>query len=157
MAVSEISFVVRGLPAPKGSARAAGNQVIPSGSPQNRIQLANWSSVVREAATREVARLGSEGVIPFMKVPVGMKIVFRMKRPGHHFVKKGANAGQVRADAPTYHITKPDASKLLRAFEDDLTGLIWIDDAQVCMPLVRKIYGAPGSEGCTVKLWRLDP
>ena len=38
---------------------------------------------------------------------------------------------------------RPDATKLVRAVEDALTGLVWRDDAQVVIQTVRKRYGHP--------------
>lgn len=39
--------------------------------------------------------------------------------------------------------TKPDGSKLLRAIEDALTGILFHDDAQIIESHVRKHYGGP--------------
>lgn len=41
------------------------------------------------------------------------------------------------------HTRKPDASKLLRATEDALTGILYEDDSQITAALVEKSYGLP--------------
>lgn len=45
------------------------------------------------------------------------------------------------------HTKKPDLSKLLRAIEDSLTGVVWRDDSQIVCARVYKSYGyEPGVE-----------
>ena len=39
-----------------------------------------------------------------------------------------------------YPITKPDATKMLRAVEDAMTGIAWLDDAQIVRQVVTKRY-----------------
>src|SRR5690349_2337829 len=41
------------------------------------------------------------------------------------------------------HVVKPDLSKLLRATEDALTGIIYADDAQIIGANIGKEYGSP--------------
>lgn len=156
MGLSELKLVIRGIPAPKGSARAAGNQVIPSGSPQNAAALRAWGSCVREAAIAAVAAAGAAGTIPMVGVPIQLKIVWRMPRPRRHYLARGPRIGELLANAPTLHMTKPDSSKLLRALEDDLNGLVWDDDSRVAETLMRKIYASPGQEGATVHIVALE-
>jgi Holliday junction resolvase RusA-like endonuclease len=151
-----ISFTAFGLPAPKGSMRAAGNNVIPSGSPQNRANLANWQGSVRQAAVDAIAALGLTGTILFIGVPMKVTVIWRMKRPMGHFAKKGPSAGQLLASAPKYHITPPDSSKLLRATEDDLQGLVFGNDSCIAETLMRKVYAMPGSEGAWIKIEELE-
>ncbi len=45
--------------------------------------------------------------------------------------------------APFYPTTKPDASKLVRALEDGLNGVLWRDDSQVAEIVAVKYYGEP--------------
>lgn len=40
-------------------------------------------------------------------------------------------------------VVKPDLSKLLRAAEDALTGIIYADDAQIVRASIHKSYGVP--------------
>jgi Holliday junction resolvase RusA-like endonuclease len=74
-------------------------------------------------------------------------VTFLMPRPKGHF-RTGKRAHILREAAPLYHTSKPDATKLLRATEDALTGILWHDDAQIAMQIVKKRYTSsnPGAE-----------
>jgi len=52
---------------------------------------------------------------------------------------------------------KPDLSKLVRAIEDALTGIIWRDDAQVVHENASKHYGEPRCEILVMVLPRKEP
>lgn len=80
------------------------------------------------------------GDAPLLLGPVRLVVVFIRERPKRHY-GTGRNAGIVKANAETWHISKPDATKLLRAVEDALTGIVWKDDSQVVMQCVEKRYG----------------
>jgi hypothetical protein len=159
--IRRLEFTVLGTPAPKGSRRgmshAGKGKSLPGGSKANEQALISWSSAVRAAALRAVmAARGEEpgtiGIVPppgtfFAAVPLRMTAVFRMRRPGSHYNKK---TGQIKPGVPRYCITKPDTSKLLRATEDDLHGIVIIDDSHFAEHLIRKVYAAPGSEGAWI-------
>jgi Holliday junction resolvase RusA-like endonuclease len=155
--VKSIQFTVHGTPAPKGSQRAGAGHVIPGGSSVNRQSLISWSSAVRDAAAKAVDQLVGVGVevIPFVCVPLRLKIEWRMRRPTGHFYKTGPLIGRVREDAPYFHDVKPDASKLLRAFEDDIINLVIDDDSRFAEEFMRKIYAAPGKEGAWARIEQL--
>jgi Holliday junction resolvase RusA-like endonuclease len=59
-----------------------------------------------------------------------------LPRPLSHRRKDGSTA----PGAPRYPITKPDATKMLRAVEDAMTGIAWLDDAQIVRQVVTKRY-----------------
>jgi len=149
-----IEFRVRGTPAPKGSTRGRAGGVIPGSSAGNRDGLVSWTSAVRDAAAKAVDQLVGVGieVIPFVKQPLRFTAVWYMRRPKSHFYQNGPRIGQVRDDAPYFHIVKPDASKLIRATEDDLINLVFDDDCTLAEHRTRKIYAAPGKEGAWVKI-----
>lgn len=76
--------------------------------------------------------------------PLDVKMLFCMARPKAHF-RTGKLAGQLRPDAEVWHERKPDVLKMARAVEDALTGILWVDDAQICVETLEKVYGAkPG-------------
>jgi Holliday junction resolvase RusA-like endonuclease len=53
-------------------------------------------------------------------------------------------------------IVKPDALKLARAVEDALTGVVWVDDAQIVKEYLSKRYCEPGEQpNVTVTVWQL--
>ena len=68
--------------------------------------------------------------------PLVLEVAFVLKRPLSHRRKDGSTL----PGAPRYPIVKPDATKMLRAVEDALTGIAWIDDAQVVRQVVTKRY-----------------
>lgn len=154
--MKSIEFTVLGLPAPKGSMRAAGNRIIPSGSPQNAANLVSWEAAVANAARLALSAIGSLGAIPFMGVPLRFTAIWRMQRPLSHFHKRGPFAGRVRDNAPKYPIGKPDTSKLLRTTEDVLTKLVFDDDARIAETMMRKVYVDPGKEGAWIKIDQLE-
>ena len=117
---------------------------MPSGSDVNARRLKAWDTALREAAALAVGRVA---VPPFVGVPLRATMVWRLVRPGGHFHAKGPHAGELRAAAPRWPITKPDGSKLLRSTEDTLTGIVWGDDSQIVEWFLRKCYAAPGEEG----------
>lgn len=117
-----ISFTVYGVPRPQGSKRHVGNGVMIEMSKA----LKPWRQDVAATAWTQV-----NGVIPFAAhVPVEMTLNFYFTRP--------KSAKKRRAMT-----TRPDGSKLLRAVEDALTGIIYADDAQIVEWHIRKHYGGP--------------
>lgn len=156
--MKSITFTVQGIPAPKGSARAAGNHVIPSGSQANRDSLKSWGQRMHEAAARAVDQLLGVGNsrILFMGVPLKVTLEFRLPRPLSHFHRKGELAGQVLDDAPTYVITKPDNDKMIRSTSDEMIKMVFDDDSRIAWHNVRKVYALPGKEGAWVKIEQLE-
>lgn len=48
------------------------------------------------------------------------------------------------------HTKQPDIDKLLRALLDAMTGIVWVDDSQVCYCVANKVYAWQGSPGAVV-------
>jgi len=134
MQAQSIEFWVSGEPKTAGSKRA----FIPKGwkraivvddNPKSR----DWKTDVSQAAS--AAYKGD-----LLMGPIELSLIFVRLRPAGHLAKKG-----IRASAPEFPITKPDALKLARAVEDALTGIIWRDDSQIVDEHLYKRYGAkPG-------------
>lgn len=61
-----------------------------------------------------------------------------------------------RPSAPHYPAVKPDATKLVRAVEDALTGICWRDDAQIVNQDVRKRYADTGSARVEIAITSLS-
>lgn len=76
---------------------------------------------------------------PIVAGAVRLSVEFNMPRPKSHY-RTGKHAGQLKPDAPTWHTSKPDRTKLVRGLEDALTGIAWTDDAQVVCGEVTKKY-----------------
>lgn len=99
-------------------------------------QGAGWRETVQAEAVKAMG-----GIAP---VDFGLEllIVFVMPRPKYHKTKYGT----LRPDAPSRHTSRPDATKLLRAVEDALNGIVWSDDARIADQHVLKKYGdRPGA------------
>lgn len=155
-----IEFTVLGTPAPKGSRRGMARKdgkgaSLPGGSRANEMDLIDWSRAVRVAATEAVriALAGESTRIFFPAVPLRLKLIFRMKRPMGHFSKK---TGELRPGAPKFCITPPDTSKLLRATEDDLQGIVMLNDSHFVEHYIRKPYADPGREGAWIRIEHIE-
>lgn len=131
-----IRFTVLGRPQPAGSKRGfqhphAGRIVV--------VDDAKWSRPWKqEVASTALAYRPAE----LLAGPLVLELTFYVARPRGHY-GTGRNAARLRPSAPAFPTTKPDATKLLRAVEDALTGVIWRDDAQVVDQHVYKRYGTP--------------
>lgn len=145
-----VHFSVLGTPAPKGSGRAmlidGHARLIASGSTVNQRQLRAWDTAVREAAA---AAIGHVAAPPFVGVPLRLWLTFRLVRPAGHWGAKG-----LRPSAPPFPASKPDLSKLLRATEDTLTGIVFDDDSRIVAATLAKVWAAPGTEGATITVER---
>ena len=128
LARSPVLIAVVGTPAPKGSARAirrgARAVLVASSSNANRAGQKAWAAAVGWAAKVRCATP--------IAGPIAVTLVFALARPA-----------SVKRARPS---VKPDIDKLARATLDALTGIAWIDDAQVVRMLAEKRYATPGCE-----------
>jgi len=125
----EVAFEVAGIPAPQGSMRAIISRT--TGRAFAKHDNANtkpWRSLVALTAARHRPS-------PLFEGAVTLTVRFYLPRP------------KSLPKRVVCHAKKPDLSKLVRALEDALSGVIWHDDAQVAMVVATKHYGDPG---CTV-------
>ena len=132
-----ITFDVRGRPVPQGGLVRS-----PAGGlyHKRRPELLAWR--LRIATAAEEAMAG----IPPITGAVGVSIVFRFSRPNAHWLPANSSRPEpvLRADAPVWHTTTPDADKVLRACLDSLTSVVFADDALVADVHVVKRYVEPG-------------
>lgn len=121
-----ISFVVSGVPAPKGSMRAFksrnGKVVVTHDNPAT----APWAQRVAWAARAEM-----RGRAPFTG-PVSLRLHFYLPKP-----KAAVKEGR---DMPC---VKPDVDKLQRNVLDALSGILYSDDGQVTSVHASKEYATP--------------
>lgn len=113
-------FTVFGVAAPQGSKVRTKFGGIREANPRTMP----WR---QEVAARALEAMG--GKEPALG-PLRLTVWFHLPRPKSHY-RTGKHAGELKADAPLWVTTKPDRTKLLRATEDALTGIVWRDDAQV--------------------------
>jgi Holliday junction resolvase RusA-like endonuclease len=132
--VAEIRFFVAGVPAPGGSKRP----VRLGGT--GRILLVDdakgngpWRERVALAARQAYAG-------PPLAGPLAVEFAFVVARPKGHY-GSGRNAQAVRPTAPKYPTGRPDTTKLIRAAEDSLKGICWLDDSQIVRQFGSKDYG----------------
>lgn len=141
-----IQFFVPGTPAPGGSKRFKGHfQRRTAAGKIARIPLI-VDDCARNASWRQTVQVFAAQAYkgPPLTVPLAISATFVLTRPRGHY-GTGKNAHIVKASAPKYPTTKPDATKLFRSTEDALTGIIWRDDAQIVAQTVKKEYGdTPG-------------
>lgn len=126
------SFTVKGTPQPKGSSRAFvrnGRAIVTSANPA----VKTWEETIRFVL--------QDWPNAVLTGPVSLVMVFTVVRP--------ASVSAKRRPQPT---VKPDLSKLYRAAEDAMTGIVFVDDAQVVEALVRKQYGDTPGLKCEI-LW----
>jgi Holliday junction resolvase RusA-like endonuclease len=143
--IREIAFHVAGTPAPKGSmveffvagtARPKGSKrmVRTSGGRTILIEMSGPEKSWREL----VGQCGLEamrGRSRFVDHPLTVVMVFGFARPKSHYTSKG-----LRANAPAWHVARPDVSKLVRSAEDALSGIVFDDDSRIAHLLVSKRY-----------------
>ena len=117
------SGFVRGLPQAQGSSRAFRNAK--TGQPilvSKTRNVTEWRQAIRFTLCSEWQGAPIDGA-------VGLSLIFVFPRP------KSAKKGKI------FHTTRPDGSKLLRAAEDAMTGVAYVDDSRVMVSAVVKVYG----------------
>jgi len=129
-----LTFFVPGTPRPGGSKKpfripTTGQIVLTDAGKYTK----EWRAVVTHEA------FAAAGGRPLLSDALNLDVIFFLRRPKGHF-GSGKNAGVLKASARPYPISKPDATKLVRALEDAMTGIVWRDDAQVVDQRARKLY-----------------
>lgn len=121
-----VSFWLDGIPQPKGSWKPLRNgKLIPAGSPHARLMLEEWTHNLRAIATQ---RMQGE---PAWIGPVRLMAEFALPVPAS--MPKRKFGWQP-------HCVKPDLDKLMRALGDALTGVVYVDDAQISNLSIAKVY-----------------
>lgn len=155
-----LRFPVSGTPVPQGSKTAliAGKRIkcregvmvlnpyvnmVEDGNRKTKTlpkdRLKDWRNHVAVCARTACQRLGLDLLESF----VALSVEFVLPRPKSHLTK----SGRLTKSAPAYP-GKPDLSKLVRAVEDALTGVVWRDDSLVVeYRSVTKRYAVPGGKG----------
>lgn len=136
-----VTFLAAGQPAAQGSKRHVGNGVMLETNPN----LKSWRSVVAAACPMEAP----------LACPVSLDIEFRYSRPKSHY---GRRNGQpyLKDTAPLYKTSAPDLDKLVRAVNDALKGIAFVDDALVAAITVVKVY-TESTTGAYITITPLHP
>src|SRR5215467_11817957 len=129
--MDSITFKVVGTPSPKGSlTRMPNGAMIPAGTVESRKRFTDWRNDCRRAAIEAMDELTP------VRVSIRLMVEFRLPYPVSSMRKY--QMGWLP------HTKKPDVDKLLRALMDSLTGIVWVDDAQVSFVTVNKSYAWNG-------------
>lgn len=137
----KVTFFVHGKAEPGGSKRGFIN-------PKTKRVIITDANKDVKSWRNDVAIAGKAawGDTPPTSEPLRLYVNFRRQRPKGHY-GTGKNSGILKASAPEYPTTRPDQTKLLRAVEDALTGIIWLDDSQIVIQVARKTWADNGQEG----------
>ena len=139
------AFTVLGEAAPQGSKTRTKFGGIREANPRTRP----WrQAVAAEAEYAMSERLPTSG-------PVELLIRYYFPRPLGHF-GSGRNADLLKPSAPEHKTTAPDTSKLNRAAEDAMSGIVYRDDAQIVHTDAWKFYGSPARAEIVVRLLAHD-
>lgn len=142
--MDSVEFFVPGIASPGGSKtgymnKNTGKFVIVPASEKTKP----WMDTVRWIAGIECKRMC------LWTGPLLLTLVFYRTRPKGHF-GTGRNAGKLKPKYASPFVTEdtipvqmPDLTKLIRATEDGLTGVIWKDDSQVVAQQTFKLYADP--------------
>lgn len=131
------AFKVPGIPRPAGSKK---------GFPFKRrngslgVAITDASKHSRPWKDRVTAIAMTEWKRPVLDEPITLQLMFVMPRPAGHYGKKKGER-YVKETAPYWHTIAPDTTKLIRAVEDALTGIVWRDDSLVVWQAAFKRYG----------------
>lgn len=87
--------------------------------------------------------------------PVKLSARFYFSRILKHYLRR--KSGDIlRDDAPHWHTSTPDQSKLIRAIEDAMSGVVYGDDRQIAVyGLIEKVY-TEKSEGVLIRVESID-
>lgn len=129
-----LEFFIPGMARSAGSKSAfknanTGKIIVTHANPKTK----EWMNSVKWFAMKETNRM-----VPVTEA-VRLSLAFVKPRPKNHY-GSGRNEGVLKSSAPQHATTVPDLTKLTRAVEDALTGIVWRDDSQVVQQVTEKRY-----------------
>ena len=83
-----------------------------------------------------VAAFAKQAGAQVMHGPLMLEVVFVRVKPGSWPRKP-----TTKRPWPDYPTTKPDLNNLIKPLEDALTGIVWVDDAQIVRSREEKVFG----------------
>lgn len=140
----QITIICYSRPEPQGSSRA----FTPKGWNRPVITSANkgLKSFRQELSKAAIVAMKDAGLSELLfgkHEPIEMSFDFYFSRPASVPKKR------------TCHVIRPDLSKLVRAAEDSLTGIVYKDDSQIVRyGKTEKHYGVPERVELTVREYR---
>lgn len=156
VAPAHICVFVPGIPQPGGSKRAfpfkRRNGSLGVAVSDNNPKVHGWRDSVKAAVIDSMQGQG----LAMLHGPLRLTVEFTMPRlKGHYSTSKRTGLTTLKKNVETWHTTRPDATKLMRAVEDALNGIAWRDDTQVCEQRVTKLYGE--QVGARIRIESLQP
>lgn len=140
--MESLSFTVPGVAASKGSVtRMKNGAYLPAGTAASRMNYNNWKDNIATAA-----RQAMHGQKPWAGA-IRLMAEFSLPVPKSMPMKE-------RGWIP--HTKRPDYDKLVRALLDPMTGIVWVDDSQVCYSTINKLYAWNNKPGVMVVIDFLD-
>lgn len=143
-----IAFTVYGAPVAQPRQRhslikmKSGHEFIHNYTPK-RDPVNQWKSDVKMAALIAIRENFPELGSGLWDGPIWLIADFYLPRPEKYNRKKDP-------DGPISCIVKPDTDNLIKAVKDALSGVVWVDDKQVCEERIRKCFhekdGRPRAE-----------
>lgn len=145
-AIKVLEFRIDGVPQPRGSKKpikSRGRR--PGRLIDDNAKSGPWMDVVSVYAKR--AMRDRELTKPF-DGPLVLKAIFFRERPLDHYSTRGG----LLPSAPAFPATKPDCSKLMRAIEDAMNKIVYVEDGRLVDSWPSKRWGKPG---VLIQLYRL--
>ena len=137
--VSSFTFTVLGKPAPQGSKRHVGKGVMVESSKRCKP----WRQDVRHTVMESLP----DGWYANMDKAITLSCVFVFARPKSHFKTNG----QLKPSAPKHCSGRiGDISKLVRAVEDAMTGIVYNDDAQIINLIAHRRFANDREQPCAI-------
>lgn len=127
--MNPVTFRVVGIPRPQGSKRGFVTK-------RGKVAMVEMSKSLPDWRRRVASVVQGLSAQPF-DGPIMLTCDFYFPRPNAHYRGK---ARTLRPDAPVWVTRTPDSSKLVRALEDELTGVLVHDDAQFVRIAASKAY-----------------
>ena len=81
--------------------------------------------------------------------PVSLSLTFLFPYRKKHY-RTGKHAGELKANAPTYHCSRPDLDNLEKLVMDAMAGVFFLDDSQVAEKRSWKGYARAGCTQITI-------
>mgnify|MGYP003133531290 CR=1 FL=1 len=137
------TFTVPGKPAPQGSKTYKGNGVMVDSCKR----LKSWRKLARKTAedsrpSHWDSRLNS---------PICVSVEFVFARANSQFVNNTPGPGRLKPNAPQHCIKRiGDTDKLCRSLLDSLSGVAYVDDAQVIGIVALKRFANDREQPCTI-------
>lgn len=132
----QFELFVPGIARPAGSKNAFKHPKTGKIIVTSNVKTKDWMGQVRWFAMKQTRMIPTEEAVI-------LKLTFMRERPKSHY-GSGRNVHVMKQSAPPWLTQTPDLTKMVRAVEDALTGIVWKDDKQVVAQLTNKRYCVRG-------------